>query len=136
MDSFGFVMYYGCARHRDARLDAAGALADLPTFIHFLAGLDILHDMQGQKQQGTPTQHVAAAGCGLACAAMKSSKCMQCLHSDLAGGAARDALGDNRGSKPPLAGPFRGLRGSKAWQKYYTRCCNTWKEVLYSKQEY
>ncbi|KAL3134537.1 hypothetical protein ABBQ38_006382 [Trebouxia sp. C0009 RCD-2024] len=48
VDSFGWLRYSGFARHKDPKLDAAGALADLLVFSLNLTGLNILDKIESQ----------------------------------------------------------------------------------------
>jgi len=46
----GWLRYSGFARHKDPKLDAAGALADLLVFSLNLTGLDILQKIEDQDK--------------------------------------------------------------------------------------
>jgi len=59
MNSFGWLRYSGFARHKDPKLDAAGALADLLVFSLNLTGLDIL---QKNAHTSLAKMHVICAG--------------------------------------------------------------------------
>ncbi len=48
MNAFGWLRYSGFARHKDPKLDAVGALADLLVFSLNLTGLDILQKIENQ----------------------------------------------------------------------------------------
>ena len=48
INAYGWLRYSGFARHKDPKLDAAGALADLLVFSLNLTGLDILQKIENQ----------------------------------------------------------------------------------------
>ena len=51
-------MYSGFARHKDPKLDAAGALTDLLMFSLNLTGLDILGEDRQSRQQPVTELHI------------------------------------------------------------------------------
>jgi len=48
VNAYGWLRYSGFARHKDPKLDAAGALADLLVFSLNLTGLDFLQKIENQ----------------------------------------------------------------------------------------
>ncbi len=50
VNAHGWLRYSGFARHKDPKLDAAGALADLLVFSLNLTGLDILQKIEDQDK--------------------------------------------------------------------------------------
>jgi len=86
-NSFGWLRYSGFARHKDPKLDAAGALADLLVFSLNLTGLNILDKIESQDSswQVTCTRKMADCLSGFTALFRKKQYCVA-MHVISAGG--------------------------------------------------
>jgi hypothetical protein len=83
VNAFGWLSYSGCAWHKDPKLDAGGALADLLVFSLNLAVLNILDKIESQDSswQVTCTSRMANCLSGFTAVFRKAILC--CNASDL-----------------------------------------------------